>query len=393
MFRKLVSNLSFSPALITQVSFYAKRLRKEEVTRRMTIVFAVLALVMQSLAVFSPPESANASSEQDLVRGGITNTTELLELYDKNTDDIKDIYSAVGVTRSEIVDATAATINSKDSLYSVTRYAQYSPQEGEVSFSYQRSAGGSGLRHTSPLALSDASDTTKKNGTTYSAYVGSSQKAGWFAIIKSNASIVTKGVPTQIAAVAQTTPLTQTISSFNTSQNIQAGQSTAKPFDKIRFTVARQNDSDKPVTSQIVVNLRDTLEYATLVDAGGGLLDSETKELSWPPSTVASGQNEQRTYVVQIASTIAATATGSSNASSYDCVLSTSFGTTDRITVECPALKGLESVLGQLPPTTIGINIVFITAFLAITTFFYLKTRQLKTEIRMIRHSINNGVL
>ena len=73
MFRKLVSNLAFSPALITQVGFYARRLRQEEITRRLTVLFVVLAVVVQSLAVFSPPESANASSEQDLIRGGVQN--------------------------------------------------------------------------------------------------------------------------------------------------------------------------------------------------------------------------------------------------------------------------------------------------------------------------------
>lgn len=62
MFRKLVSNLSFSPALIGQLSFYAKRLRKEEATRRVGLIFTVLALVVQSFAVFQAPEAANAST-------------------------------------------------------------------------------------------------------------------------------------------------------------------------------------------------------------------------------------------------------------------------------------------------------------------------------------------
>ncbi len=61
MFRKLVSNLAFSPALVGQLGFYAKRLRKEEATRRAGLVFVALALVVQSFSVFSPPESATVS--------------------------------------------------------------------------------------------------------------------------------------------------------------------------------------------------------------------------------------------------------------------------------------------------------------------------------------------
>ena len=55
MFRRIFSNLSFSPALVGQLGFYAKRLRREEATRRLGLVFTALALVVQSLAVFSPP--------------------------------------------------------------------------------------------------------------------------------------------------------------------------------------------------------------------------------------------------------------------------------------------------------------------------------------------------
>ena len=52
MFRKLVSNIAFSPALVSQLGFYAKRLRKEETTRRIGLIFTVLALVVQSFEVF-----------------------------------------------------------------------------------------------------------------------------------------------------------------------------------------------------------------------------------------------------------------------------------------------------------------------------------------------------
>jgi len=62
MFRKIVSNLTFSPALVGQLGFYAKRLRKEEATRRVGLIFTALALVVQGFAVFTPPESANAAS-------------------------------------------------------------------------------------------------------------------------------------------------------------------------------------------------------------------------------------------------------------------------------------------------------------------------------------------
>ena len=62
MFRNIVSNLPFSPALVGQLGFYAKRLRKEEATRRLGLIFTVLALVVQSFAVFQAPEPVNATT-------------------------------------------------------------------------------------------------------------------------------------------------------------------------------------------------------------------------------------------------------------------------------------------------------------------------------------------
>ena len=110
MFRKLVSNLSFSPALVGQLGFYAKRLRREEATRRIGLIFTALALVVQSFAVFSPPESANAASSDSIIYQSLKNKSELLAVYDRNRDsaghtDIQQIYKHYGVTRQDIVNA------------------------------------------------------------------------------------------------------------------------------------------------------------------------------------------------------------------------------------------------------------------------------------------------
>ena len=67
MFRKLVSNLSFSPALVGQLGFYAKRLRKEETTRRLGLIFTALALIVQSFTMLQASEPASAADATDMV--------------------------------------------------------------------------------------------------------------------------------------------------------------------------------------------------------------------------------------------------------------------------------------------------------------------------------------
>lgn len=102
MFRKLISNLAFSPALVGQLGFYAKRLKKEEATRRIGLIFTALALVVQSFAVFSPPESANAASDNDIIRGGCSTKECILSGYDNNVQGFRDFLSYFGITRAEL---------------------------------------------------------------------------------------------------------------------------------------------------------------------------------------------------------------------------------------------------------------------------------------------------
>lgn len=361
----------------------------------MTIIFMILTLIVQSLAVFSPPDSANAASEQDLIRGGVRDIDDLLTRFDTNADDIRDIYTTLGISREDILSASFGSFNSKDDIYTVSRYGQYSPEQGETSFSYKRSSGNIGLRYISPLNLADTSDTKKRTGTTYEAWIGQSAKLGWFAIIKSSASIATKGYPSTITpnTASATSSLIKTLNVHNLSQNTPANTSPAKPFDKLRYTVTVKNTGTRTAQLPLSVNISDALEYASIVDDGGGVLDSTTKNLTWSTVSIPAGTTQERTFALQLLSTIPATPAGTSNANSYDCVMATTFGTSTQVNVACPVAKGIESILGELPPTGSMINLGFSGVIIAVITYFYLRTRQLKKEIRLIRHSINTGTI
>lgn len=389
MFRKLVSNLPFSPALIHDVGFYAKRLRNEEATRRLTVLFVVLAVVMQSLTMFSPPESANASSEQDIIPGGVSDLNDFLLRYDHNSDDVKDILNTLGITRTEIAASKSAAINSTNNLYVMTRYGQFSSSSSEAALSYQRSIGGVDTRYFSPLsAITDRRQS-------FDGWIGQSASIGWFGIIKSNGSIATKGIPPVVSATGdQATAMTKSIKASNLTQaSDNASNSPARPLDKITYTLSAKNTSGATATTTFNLQISDILEYSTLIDGGGGSLDSKTATLSWPQVRLAPGENQERTFVVQLLSQIPTTPTGQSNPSSYDCVMNASFGDNIHVPVDCPAIKGAEGIIGQLPTTGIFTNIVFASILGIISVYFYARTRQMKKEIRIIRHNVNTGII
>ena len=182
MFRKIVSNLAFSPALVGQLGFYAKRLKKEEATRRVGLIFTALALIVQSFAVFSPPEPVNASSPSDFIPGGVSTLSGYLSHYDANTNNIKDLFTTLGITRTNVVNARAGEINSKG-VYSWGLTSRFSAAQGERSYTIKTANGGTRTFYMRPLSNWDTGANVA-GGSYYQAYIGTASNGTWFALMK-----------------------------------------------------------------------------------------------------------------------------------------------------------------------------------------------------------------
>lgn len=141
MFKKLLSNLPFNPSLLGQVSFYTQRLRRESFVRGAGVVMVVMALVIQTFAVISPPEPTLAKSPNDIVYGGFTTRDQaVLYCLDQNKD-IHLIFEYYGLTCDIIANASTVTIKSTDSgkqLDSLGRVPQpaNNPKNGKPSEQY-----------------------------------------------------------------------------------------------------------------------------------------------------------------------------------------------------------------------------------------------------------------
>lgn len=197
MFRKLVSGLPFSPALVSSLGFYATRLRKEEATRRLGLIFTALALVVQSFAVFSPPEPANAASSNDIVYGGVKTLADVLAVYDDPTKDFKKILTYNGITRAELAAAKDTTINSQEygkgdnAWISWGRNSRFSAAQGEVKHNIDGT-----IVYSRPLWRFDTTDWTSVHGSTYEVFRGTSKSLGVFAIMKDCGNLAATKLPT-----------------------------------------------------------------------------------------------------------------------------------------------------------------------------------------------------
>ena len=182
----------------------------------------------------------------------------------------------------------------------------------------------------------------------------------------------------------------------NMTQNGQlATRVTANGGDRIQFVLSMYNIGKVPTTVEFKENMSDVLEYATLYDNGGGALNEEngTKYLTWGKIALKPGEKASRTVTVKVADTIPLTARGTSDPSSYDCIMTNTFGNTININMNCQAPKVIEHVVEQLPNTGPTENIIFSGILATVVVFFYARSRQLGSEVRLIRKDFNAGTL
>ncbi len=399
MFRKIVANLSFSPALVGQLSFYAKRLRKEEVTRRTGLVFVALALVVQSFVVFQPPESANASNPADFVTGGLglgsaRSYDNFIRPYDANTKYLKDIMNRFGITRQEILSAQFGSFITSSSKLSWGHVAK----PGSSAVTVQNAAGQDvATVHGRPISIANGT------GTRIYGWIGQSQSMGWFAIMQSCGNLVTEKLPpTPTPPTPPPTPeapkpakIELTKSTKNISQgNIDAQKTVARENDRISFTITANNSGGTAAIVEFSDNLDDVLEYSTLVDDGGGTFNAQTKVLSWPNVNLGPGETASRTFAVKVLATTPTTPQGQSEPSSYNCIMENVFGDSSvSVPVSCAPPKVVEQIVTELPKTGPTENLLFGAALLAVVSYFYFRSRQLGKEVRLIRRDLNVGTI
>lgn len=635
MFRKLVSSLPFSPALVGQLGFYARRLRKEEVTRRFGLILTAMALIVQSFAVFSPAEQALASSNSDVIPGGVSSVQQVLTTYDNGANgqnDFKDLMDYLGITRSELaaMDSRVVYVCSTDkSIISFGRQHHYSATEGELMHNVPRQTGGYSVFYSVPLYRFDS---VNNQVNCYDSYIGRSEKLGWFSVmrkcgniqIKTNVQKFPKGhlvtatctrvsgyayderqldlavkvylyfdgapgkgkqygpitanlstptspaggnhgfnfsVPEEYQKLGRTVPVwavmqplpgwnqatvqldntveipsncvpaaepfatcsniklvqidrtkirldasarvengatisayifsvknkggnkvyDQTISTSGltansdtidlkdqgeytatvvvktslgdktsadcqqvvsisppdkcpyigagsiskddaacqpcpydktvwinnvdcipkiseskearnlTKDSLNANGTTAQASDRIEFRIYTTNIGDGQATAKVQESLSDVLEYARLIDTGGGIFDEKSQILSWGDIKLDPQKTNVQRFVVQVFDKIPATPRGANNPAAYNCVMTNSYGNTININVQCPEIKGIETTVKKLPTTGPGENIIFATITLALVTYFYARSRQQRKEIHIIRDGLSNG--
>lgn len=420
MFKKLLSNLPFNPSLIGQVSFYAKRVRREAVVRRAGLIILALAVALQTFAIISPPQASLANSNNDLVVGGFNSPSEAASYCQQNVRGYQTILAYYSISCDNVAAGTETTLKSNafnGQLYSMG-YIAYGkagetpiniPGVGTVYMRYLSAWDQGSTKNYRALKITNTAGTTYyllyscgnlvsiglppapkppeepkgcENGSTLP---GCAQPCEY------NSLIATTNSKCKPCTAAQTrTDLTacllynKTVS--NLTQSLQDANNTiAKPGDTLRYTLTTKNEGKTAINDYVITeNISDVLDYATVITLNDGTLD-EKSVLSWPAANIAAGATVTKIFDVTIKDPIPETPISSSDPGHFDLAITNVYGNTTTVKLPASVLKTTEVAITKLPNTGPGTTISLSFIMIAFIGYFFARSRLIAKELDIVK--------
>lgn len=385
MFQKLVTNLSSSPSLIGEVALYAKKLKKEINLRLIGIFVSIIAFAVQLIITIYPPEPSVTAHASNLIYGGITSQTDLIQRYRNNESALKQMFSTLSINEDTLSQLTySAHIPSTDTYH--YRIARKPFPAGE---DIKHSA----ISYQPTVAMHDSIFTTTITGldSAEPALYGSNQTLGQFAILLRSGDIVAERTP---KSAQQLFP--HGIDIKTTVRNDTLGEPAKSPVKantRLIYTIVAKNTTNKPLSFPITDYLTDITEYADIIHSDTGVIDDKKSTITWPSSTLAPGEKIQHSFTVRVKPQIPTTAYSTANPHSYDCKINNSIGMHTPLSIQCPTIKLVELTTKKLPYIPNYALLIGMLLFLYGTIYYHAQAKQRAEEIRLLRHDVNKGAL
>lgn len=382
VFKKLVTNLSFSPSLIREVALYAKKLKKETQLRFIGVCAAIIAFALQLFVIWSPPEPGNTAHPSNIIYGGIHSKQDFLQRYQRNEASLQSIVSALGIQPSEI---HSLQENQQSMTHSIYRYRVTRTPLADT--------------NTPHFILTYAPSQKVVINSTYNLLAtdillaGTSNTVGHFAILQHSGDIVVEKSPTDSEASLPSGVTLATNVHNDTLSRPADPRTPLAPNTRLVYTLTAHNNSSEPLSFTLTDNLSDIREYADIIDISTGILDDKKTTIHWPIDQLQPGKKTQRSFTIRVKSRIPSTASNKSNLNSYDCKINNTIGERSSLTVQCPLIKTIAAPLASLPPVRNAPILLGSTCLFLLTIYHHARTKQRMEEIRLLRHSVNQGAL
>lgn len=191
MFRKLTSSMPGSSMLERWTGSLTKNLKRDRLKLRLSLIFILLAVSIQFVALINPSEQARANSNADIVPGGISSVAQLFATYDTTPlekNDFHNLLQHFGITKdslSTVNNEQAKVCTDDNSVVTFSRRHIFDSGQGEMMHEVSTSNGAVTF-YSTPLSLLGS----QSPKTCYGAFIGTTSKGSWFAIMSSSGDLV-----------------------------------------------------------------------------------------------------------------------------------------------------------------------------------------------------------
>ena len=131
-------------------------------------------------------------------------------------------------------------------------------------------------------------------------------------------------------------------------------------------------------------NLNYVLDYSSLLDAGGGTLNTSSNVLSWPAVNINPNQTINETFEVKIDNPIPQTPTSTSDPNYFNLVMSNTYGNTVKINLPPGPTRLIAATTGSLPNTGPGSSIIIVGVIMIFAGYFYYRSRLILKESNIV---------
>ncbi len=207
--------------------------------------------------------------------------------------------------------------------------------------------------------------------------------------VKFNAPVptVTPPAPPAVTVNTPTPPnLVLNKKARNVSRNIaDANNTMARGGETIQYILSVKNTGSSTAKGFVIEEtLGDVLEYADIVDLGGGAIDDK-KIVRWKPVDIKAGETVQRNLLVTIKDPIPETPVSSSHPGSFDLIMTNVYGDTVNIKLPASTLKTAEQAVTTLPNTGPGESLAAIVVIATMASYFFARSRLVAKELDIVR--------
>jgi hypothetical protein len=421
MHRQIISNLAFSPTTMSQVSFYAKRLKQEESVRRLGLVLVVFSMLIQIFAAAIPTEKSVSASSNDVIGGGVKNLEQFRQKYQSQAD-VRALYKRFGIELNDITHPKTELVNfnfqqqGAKGTKTVGRinFASTNDHRLEGNFAgstfYSRSA--SEWQGSTP-AIKFIKQQEGTDGRHFEVWVLKDCGNIAFRPVDGKLDTVLESPkPTQPTnrtplptsqPTPQTTPTprpepepepepepsTNRKTAVNVTQGLSAEETPGSPVkanDVIEYSLITTNPNATEISDYVVEDyIGDLLDYADLDEQflvkQVGTYDAQSKKVIWTKQKIPAKGELKNTFRVKVKAAIPVTNSPNATAPDYDCRMQNGYGNEIVLNVDCSVVKAVET----LPNTGPGATIAIAVSLSTLSGYFFMRNRILSKEVGIIK--------